>query len=344
MSASDELHETTAQVAALAHAGLPLASGLRAIAEEMPSPRVRRALHRLSERLETGESLDAVLAQSPKMVPPALRALLSAAAGSGNIVLLLDRYVLLSRSNRDLQRRLWLALAYPASLLLAGLGVAAFFLLWITPQFKSLFEGFGISLPAITTALLTASDFVIEHGSLIGLGILFVGGLIFIGVPLLVGRANLRRFFHVIPILGSMLQFSGLAGFCHFLALLLDGRVRLPDAVRLAGAACGDASLKQHSVALARGVEEGFSLVDATFGLPYFPQSLMHVFGWQTRGDAFADILRANAEVFEARAKTQTGMLAGIIEPFVLVGVAVVIGLTVISLFWPLIKLLNELA
>jgi len=341
---SDELHETTGQVAALAQAGLPLAPGLRALAEEVPSRRVRRALHALSERLEGGESLDTVLAQSPGLVPPPLRALLAAAVGSGNLGLLLDRYLILSRVNRDLKRRQWLSLAYPALLILASLGVVSFFLAWIIPDFGRIFEGFDVELPYMTVILLNVSRFLHEHGLSIGLGMLLVGLLLFAGVPLLVGRGNLRRMVHVVPILGSMLQFSGLAGFCHFLALLLDGRVRLPDALRLSGAACGDASLNQQAAELARGVEEGLSLVDATFGLPSFPQSLMHVFRWQTRGDAFADILRANAEVYEARARTQSGMLAGIIEPFVLVGVAVIVGGTVIALFMPLIKLLNDLS
>ncbi|MBI5760769.1 MAG: type II secretion system F family protein [Planctomycetales bacterium] len=341
---SDELHETTGQVASIAQAGLPLAPGLRALAEEVSSGRVRRALFSLSERLEGGESLDAVLAQSPKLVPPPLRALLAAAAGAGNLGLLLDRYLMLSRVNRDLKRRLWLSLAYPTLLILASLSVAAFFLLWIAPAFREMFEGFDVEIPAITVAMFKVSTFLVDYGGVISLGTLFVGGLLVIGVPLLVGRANLRRMVHAIPIVGSMLQYSGLAGFCHFLALLLEGRVRLPDALRLSGAACGDASLNQHAVELARGVEEGLSLIDATFGLPSFPQSLMHVFRWQTRGDAFADILRANAEVFEARARTQSGMLAGIIEPFVLVGVAVTVGGTVVALFMPLIKLLNELS
>ena len=341
---SDELHETTGQVVALAQAGLPLAPGLRALAEEIPSGRVRRSLHALSERLERGESLDTVLAESSRLVPPPLRALLAAATGSGNLGLLLDRYLMLSRANRDLKRRLWLSLAYPLLLILASIGVLAFILMWITPEFRNIFEGFDVELPAITVALVTVSKFLVDYGGVILLGTVLVGGLLVFCVPLLVGRANLRRMLHVVPILGSMLQFSGLAGFCHFLALLLEGRVRLADALRLSGAACGDASLNQHAAELARGIEGGLSLIDATFGLPSFPQSLMHVFRWQTRGDAFADILRANAEVFEARARTQSGMLGGIIEPFVLVGVATVIGGTVVSLFMPLIKLLNELS
>jgi type II secretory pathway component PulF len=342
--ASEELHEAAGQVAALAQAGLPLASGLRALAEEVPSGRVRRALHALSGRLEAGASLDTVLAQAPRWVPAPLRALLTAAVGSGNLGLLLDRYLTLSRVNRDLRRRLWLTLAYPVVLIGAALGVVAFFVLWLVPQFKDIFEGFGVELPVVTTSLLLASDFVLEHGLAISLGMLFVVVLLVIGVPLLVGRANLRRVSHVIPLLGSMLQFSGLAAFCHFLALLLEARVRLPEALRLSGASCGDSSLKDHAWSLAKGVEEGLSLVDATFGLPHFPQTLMHVFRWQTRGDAFADILRANAEVYEARAKTQSGMLAGIIEPFVLIGIAVVVGGVVIAMFMPLIKLLNELS
>jgi type II secretory pathway component PulF len=342
--ASEELHAAAGQVVHLAQAGLPLASGLRALAEEVPSRCVRRVLHTLGTRLDAGESLDAVLAQAPRLVPAPLRALLAAASGSGNLGLLLDRYLTLSRTNRDLRRRLWLTLAYPMLLIAAALGVAAFFVLWLVPQFKDIFEGFQIQLPAATKALLIGSDMVLEHWLPISVGTLFIAGLIFIGVPLLVGRANLRRLFHMLPILGSMLQFSGLAAFCHFLALLLEARVRLPEALRLAGAACGDASLKEYSQSLAKGVEDGLSLADATFGLSHFPQTLLNVFRWQSRGDAFAEILRANAEVYEARARTQSGMLVGIIEPFVLTGIAVVIGGVVIALFMPLIKLLNELS
>ncbi len=128
------------------------------------------------------------------------------------------------------------------------------------------------------------------------------------------------------------------------MGLLVEHRILLPDALRLAGSGSGDANLRQGSLLLAEDVSHGISLEDASRGRPHFPSSLVNVFRWERRDTAFSDALTSSAEIYAAMAKTQTGMVRVVCEPLLLIGVGVFMFIAIVALFMPLFQLLNELS
>ena len=121
-----ETVELSRQIAGLASAGLPLAHGLMALGEELPRGRLRRSMNDLAKTLESGTTLDQALAQQGDRIPPHLRGLVIAGLRSGRLGDTLRRFSEYVAIGTELQRRLWLSLAYPILTICTALALLFF--------------------------------------------------------------------------------------------------------------------------------------------------------------------------------------------------------------------------
>ncbi len=332
------------QMANVTGAGLPLSAGLRALSEEVPSRRVRRWLRAISDRLERGQSLGAVAREAEGAWPRYFLAMLSAGQRTGKLPVLLNECVVHLRTTAEVRRELWLALAYPAVLISVAWLLLSFLATLILPQFKSIFLGFGTELPGITVAILSWSDVmgVIGWWSLPALVVVLWLAWIF-SEPLGYERWRDALVSHV-PLFGEARRSAALGEFCRLLSMLVKYEVGLPEAVRLAAGSVRDADLREACFDLATRIQAGESLTDAATQIGRFPQDLLHLFRWADRGEDFAEGLQNASEVLNAQSRVHSHTLAIVFEPAVTIAIGIAVGLTVIALFMPLVKLLNDLS
>ena len=332
------------QMANVTGAGLPLSAGLRALSEEVPSRRVRNWLRAISERLERGQSLGAVAREAEGAWPRYFLAMLSAGQRTGKLPVLLNECVVHLRTTAEVRRELWVALAYPAVLIAVAWLLLSFLATLILPQFKSIFMGFGTELPGITVAILAWSDVmgVVGWWSLPALVLVLWLAWIF-GEPLGYERLRDSLVSHV-PLFGEARRSAALSEFCRLLSMLVKYEVGLPEAVRLAAGSVRDADLREACFDLATRIQAGESLTDAATQIGRFPQDLLHLFRWADRGEDFAEGLQNASEVLDAQSRVHSHTLAIVFEPAVTIAIGIVVGLTVIALFMPLVKLLNDLS
>jgi type II secretory pathway component PulF len=137
---------------------------------------------------------------------------------------------------------------------------------------------------------------------------------------------------------------SALAEYSQLLSLLLDCKVPLPEALRLVGQGSRDAELAAASEVIAEDVRHGSPLTDSATRRSTLPQGLRQLLRWAERPQTFSEVLRAASEMFEARARMQSAAIAPFIEPMLIVGLGLSVGFILISLFLPLMKLLNDLS
>ncbi len=332
------------QMANVTGAGLPLSAGLRALSEEVPSRRVRRWLRAISDRLERGQSLGAVARDAEGAWPRYFLAMLSAGQRTGKLPVLLNECVVHLRTTAEVRRELWVALAYPAVLIAVAWLLLSFLATLILPQFRSIFLGFGTELPGITVAILAWSDVmgVIGWWSLPALVMTLWLAWIF-SEPLGYERMRDALVSHV-PLFGEARRSAALSEFCRLLSMLVKYEVGLPEAVRLAAGSVRDADLREACFDLATRIQAGESLTDAATQIGRFPQDLLHLFRWADRGEDFAEGLQNASEVLDAQSRVHSHTLAIVFEPAVTIGIGIAVGLTVIALFMPLVKLLNDLS
>jgi type II secretory pathway component PulF len=338
---SEETAELTNQVAELAKAGLPLAPGLRALADELPSRRVAAVLHELADQLERGIPLAAALEAQGSRFPSHLRGLLLAGVRSGRLAETFEEFVEIQRNRIEQRHRIWTILAYPLVLLAMVLGLFVFSSVFLIPGLAKILSDFDAELPALSVFLLNLMSPLVVGANLAIVGILIVAAMLL--VSLRTRAAWAQDLCYRVPVIGPLWRWGRLAEFSRLMGLLLDQEVPLPKALRLTAQGLGDPYLAQGCQRLAHLVESGGSPAESLPQVRQFPASLRPVVQWGQQVLALPAAFRAAAEMYNGRAYVQATFLEMITLPLVLVIVLASVLFLAIGLFLPLISLIQKL-
>lgn len=326
---------------------LPLSVGLRTLSEESVNRSLRRTFARMSEELENGQPLEDVVARCRGTMPDWLAHMIHSGTESGTLTRSVAHYVHFTRLRNRLRGRVITALLYPGIMLsllvLISIGMFGFLL----PQFKNIYEGFGVELPPLTLLLIDISDlfvFFLTHAVItVPVTVLLCGGGI-VMLRALAGPALTRRVAYEIPLLGRIIKLTGLSEFCHLLALLIENRVPLPQALMLVATAMRDPCLSQCAEDASRLVEQGLSPASLQARVANMPVELVRVPGWGHPDESLPQSLRSSGEIFAAQCDVNARAMAGAATPVVVLTVGILAIVTLVGLFMPLIKLLNDLS
>jgi len=336
---AEDAAELAGQVAELAKAGLPLAPGLRALAEETPRRRVASALRAVAGELEAGVSLDAALESQRSRFPVHLRGLILAGIRSGRLPEVLQQFVAVQRNRIELRHRLRMTLAYPTVLLSLLLALFVFINLYLVPQFTAIFDDFEAELPAMTQMLVWTST----------TGVWILLGLVAAVVALLVAACFVprpfwpRRLLYAVPVIGPLWRAGGLVEFSRLMELLVGQQVPLPEALRLTAAALRAPELAAACRTAAREVEAGRDLSDCIAGRWPFPATLWPVVAWGQKASNLPEAFRAAGEMFEGRIRVHHTLLQCILPPIVFLFIIGGVSFLILALFMPLISLITSI-
>jgi type IV pilus assembly protein PilC len=334
--------EISGHLAELIEAKLPLESGLAAIAAECPSPRMRSALRGIVNELAAGQTLEAALAVHG--APAELQALVRAGARSGNTGQILEHYVVNVQSAAELRQVILRGMFYPLLIVALFIAIGVAVLLWVVPDFLTIFNGFGVQLPLITQWLASASTLFREQGGRVAIaGLVIIVGGVLLG-RFLLGTANFRRLICMIPVVGPIVRWISLARFSQLLSLLVENDVPVDEALMLAGNAAGDPGIEDDCRKLLAGVRAGESLDAVARRLNRFPPSFVHALTWTQRASGMPEILQSLGDIYVSRVRAIVAVLMTIIPPVLLLVVGLAAFFIVVALFAPLIQLINALA
>jgi len=337
---ADEATELAGQVASLAKSGLPLESGLRALADEIRRGRLAGVLRRMAGRLEAGTPLEEVIRRQGQRFPAHVRGLLLAGIRSGQLPEVLEEFVDLHRSHRELRRRIWLTLAYPIVLLSILSGLFVFFDLFIVDQFAQIFRDFECPLPIMTEMVLSVSkmgSWVLAGGT--ALSVLAVA-LLTTTTP---AAPVSPQLLYKIPLIGPLWRWSRLLQFARLMNLLLGQGTPLPDALRLTATGVQDAYLGAGCLRVAHDVEAGRALSESMASLRQFPPTMIPLIDWGQHTSALPDAFDAAAEIFEGNVRAQAALMETSLAPIVFLIVTVLLSFFITAMFLPLIALIEML-
>jgi type IV pilus assembly protein PilC len=333
--------ETLVRTAAqLAEADLPLADGLRAAAGEASSRRMSGALRHVARAIENGSSLEQAITACGPRVPAYLGGFLNAAEKTGKLGVVLTEWVENQWAVRNRWREVTAALTYPLiSLALAG---AVFLLLTLVviPPFKTMMMEFGLKLPVPTLAVFWMSDVVMPQ-----LMVVVVVVVVSLGaVRLFGGRRTFSQLMGGLPLVGKLWYWSGSAEGLRAVGMLVENQVPLPQALTLAASGISDAYIGHACRQLGQRTQAGQSFWEALIRTRFFPMSIIPVIRQGEQQGTLDSAFRTAAKMLEDRVNNRSLLVIQILPPIIFVGVALLVGITIIALFMPLIGILRGLA
>jgi general secretion pathway protein F len=337
----EDTAELTSKMADLVKAGLPLAPGLRAMADEMPrrlwrGSRLAAMLRAIAGQLDAGGSLEDAFASQQGLFPRHFYALILAGIRSGRIAESLEELVSIQRQTMELRRRVRLTMAYPVLLIAIWVLMLIGFATVIAPQFGQLFAELGVRI-SVTTQLVVGLARPGLGGYLAGLAAVMLGiGLL----SAFRGQAAVQWILYRIPVFGDLWRWNGLVEFARLMALLLDEQVALPDALRLTAGGVAAVDLKHACLRAAERVEGGQSPAESLGGEPAVPPSLRPLLVWGQRLPALAHAFHAAAEMFEARTRVYATLLQSVIPPAILLLTGALAGALILGVLLPIAQLL----
>ncbi len=319
--------------------GLPLATGLRAYAEECPAS-AKASLLELARSVESGQSIGEAVQNPDLRLPAYLRGLIDGGIRTGTIGPMLEEYMHQRRLQRRFGQKVTLDLAYPLVVMYFAAIICFATLIFLVPVFETMYNDFWVELPTLTTALIELSQLAV---------FLFVPLTAIIavsGIALLMflcgGRWS-KALVDRIPFFGASARYASMSEFCSLLAPLVETSVPLPVALQAVASTMQPSRLKSSSRAIAASYDGSQTLADAARSRK-FPNEIVHILRWETRGNALGEILRSWAELFARMASNRSSIIAAVIGPVMMIGIGIFIGLVVIALFAPLFRTLNMLA
>lgn len=324
--------------------GLPLSASLRTLAEESPSISLARTFQKMARELEQGRTAEETFEKHLPSVPQNLSALIRVAANTDKLESVIEDYLESERLLRQSRHKLSVSFFYSA-LFFCGAFLLFYFLMTIVlASFRTLFEDFGTELPRLTTFMLGISEILTDYGFQIIFTMLGCILLFWFSFDLLRMRALRRRILNRIPIFGGILSSTSISQFCRIMAGLIDARVKLPEALTLAAQLTRDPNLIAGCKILIKRCNAGFSLMESAQSSPHFTKSFVHIFRWQDRPQVFVESLRASSNIYQAKANLKTGTLIFILQPVMIASMLFLLGLPIVAIYLPMIKLLNDLS
>jgi len=303
-------------LASVTRTGLPLASGLKALAEELPERRLRRAIDRLARSLEMGESLEGALEQQGPWIPERLKELAVVGTKCNNLGELLGQYSNHINLGVELRRSLWMRLAYPITVVVLGTAIFSMVSLFLYQGLTQIFFDFGRPVPKLTRFLISAGAMIDRLWKpALGLGILLVMAC---GLYQWMSRGKLHRLAYRIPLLGSVWHHCDLAEFSRLLAVLLQNQVPLTSALSVAGDTVRNQRIARGALAVCDDVASGVSLSESLTRRELFPGGFFRLLKWAESNQALAEVFLLAGDLHEAWARRQAclarligGFLAG---------------------------------
>src|ERR1700689_1575076 len=326
------------QFLTLIRAGLPILNSLELLIKRQKDPQLKQILENVRDRVKGGELLsDAFAAQG--IVPKIYTTTLLAGEKSGNIDEVLTRYIGFQRLAMTFRKKLFVSLIYPTLLITVVLIMVTFLFTYVVPKFADLFNSLDQKLPAITVFMLGVGQNAQKYAPYVFVGLAVGGFLLWRWKDTERGADQIDRVILSIPVLGDIRLKHQLASFSRMLATLLQGGLPLVPSMETAGASMSSRRIVKGVMRAGIRVREGQGLAGSLEEQEIFPELAVEMIEVGESTGALPAMLNSVAEFYEEDVQTALGASMALIEPLILMIMAVFVGGVLISLYLPIFSM-----
>jgi general secretion pathway protein F len=331
------------ELAVLLNAGIALERAMALMLDSVEDAALRAEFAAMQQAVKEGAPLSRTLAERPALFPPMAAAMAEAGEADGRLGGALERLADALQRDDDLRGMIITAMIYPVILVVLSVSVIAMMLLFVVPQFESLFAGAEDRLPAASVLIMQASQ-ALRSGWWWMLLVLAGGTLAarqMLRQPQ--ARAARDRWILTVPQLGSLVRSAETARFARTLGVLVEGGVALPAATLLAGRSIANGHMAAAVREVARGMKEGGGLTAPLAAADIFPKKAIGFFRTGEETSELGPMLIRLADVLDRDLKIQLQRLVGLLTPAITVILGAVVA-TIIAAIMAAILGFNDLA
>jgi len=339
----------TRQLATLIDSGLPLLRSLTVLHKQEPNPTLKSTIGNLADSVQGGSTFSESLATHPRIFNKLYVNMVKAGELGGVLEVVLNRLAEYQEKAAKLKNKIISAMVYPIIVMFIAVGILVFLMIFIVPQFRDMFADTGDDLPMISQVVFGFSEFMLARTFIVP-NAAFIFILILIAVFLfnLWGRSKMGR--SVIdtaklrmPIFGDIQRKSAVSRFSRTLGTLVTSGVPILQALNITRDTAGNVVISKAIEKVHEAVKEGESIVTPLQASGVFPNMVISMVDVGEETGQLPEMLLKVADVYDDEVDNAVTALTSILEPIMIVILALVVGSVVFALFLPLIKMISTM-
>ncbi|AGH82169.1 type II secretion system protein, type IV pilus biogenesis protein PilC [Psychromonas sp. CNPT3] len=328
------------QIATMLGAGVPLVQTLSLIAHSTDNVPLRELMSSVSNEISTGTPMSKALREHPKYFDDLYCDLVDAGEQSGALDTIYDRIAIYKEKSEALKSKIKKAMFYPTAVLVVAGLVTLLLLLFVIPQFKTIFAGFGAELPAFTLFVLHISDLVKEYWYLIGI---FFFGSVWAFKKAYAKSEKFRnqcdKLELKIPVISTILEKAAVARFARTLSTTFAAGIPLIDALISASGASGNYVYRSAITKIRTEVMAGMQMNVAMKMTGTFPEMLSQMVMIGEESGNLDNMLSKVADIYEQQVDDAVDALTSLLEPFIMVVLGIIVGGLIVAMYLPIFEL-----
>lgn len=331
------------QFVSIISAGVSVINALEMMAEQTENIMLKKGIHAVWEDVSKGESMAVAMRKHEKVFPAMLCNMVEAGEASGSLEISFERMAIQFEKDAKLKAAVKKAMIYPIVLILVMFGVLIVMLAWVVPTFMGMFEELEAELPATTRAVIAMSDFVQQKWWMLILAAVGVSAAYKAYASSSQGKFVVGSIKLNIPVWGKLQRKSSCARLGRTLCTLLSAGVSMIDALEITARSMENVHYKKALFDAGDQVARGVPLSRPLKASGLFPPMVIHMVSIGEETGNIEKMLENIADYYEDDVQLATEQMMALLEPLIIVVMAVVVGFLIMALMQPMLVLYDSL-
>ncbi len=336
----------TRQLATLIDAGLPLLRGLNVLGKQEKNPTLKRVTIELAEAVESGSTFSEALAQHPKVFNKLYVNMVRAGEIGGVMEVVLIRLAEFQEKAQKIRGKVKSAMIYPTVVLFMAVAILTFLMIFIIPKFKEIFDDLleGQELPGLTKFVMACSDVVKTNFPAVAATVVAIVIALKMFGKTALGRKLIDQVVLYIPIFGSLLRKVAISRFARTLGTLISSGVPILQSLTIVRETAGNQVVADAISNVHESIKEGDSMVGPLEQSKVFPPMVVSMIDVGEETGALPEMLLKVADVYDDEVDNAVEGMTSLLEPIMIIFLALIVGSIVIAMFMPLVKIIESLS
>ncbi len=328
------------QLATMMQAGIPLVQSFEIVGNGSENPSMREIIFQIKNDIEGGGTMAEAFRKHPIHFDELSCNLIHAGEQAGILEGMLGKIALYKEKSESVKAKVKKALTYPITIITIALSITMMLLIFVIPQFQTIFEGFGADLPALTLVMIDASEFLQAYWWIV------IGGIYAVVKTIAKLRqtspnfnSKFEQMMLKIPIIGDVLFKSAMARFARTLATMFAAGTPLVEAMDSVAGAMGVTIYKDAVLNMRDEITTGTSLTESMNHTGIFPTMVIQMTAIGEEAGSIDSMLEKVADFYEEEVDNLVDNLSSLMEPLIMVVLGVIVGTIVMAMYLPIFKM-----